>query len=115
MFSRSHVRGIVRSAMVCILALVGGGCGSQAQRSSARGPLVMPFLEGRGAAVLAMYTPPGFRLTGLDESQTVEGIDFNLLLAVFRDGTVVWSDDPSGEGGPYWIGRVDAAEYARIL
>jgi hypothetical protein len=94
------------SHVVAIVLLVAGGCAHRATVSPSPTSQPSTLPPGPVAAVWfdVGYPPPGF--TG--EMQ-------RLIVAVWGDGRVVWSDDRGRGGKPYHEGKVDPPKVEKLL
>ena len=93
----------IPAAVLFLTAFV--GCAHKAAKT--RDPVhVPPLPQGPVAAVWfdVGYPPPGF-----------QGEMRRLIVGVWGDGQVVWSDDRARGGKPYRVGRIEPAKVAKLL
>jgi hypothetical protein len=104
-------------AVTSFLILVVVGCCSQHSASAESQPLALPppTTKPVNAPVAAVWFDVGYPpppKPGEDVSQ----FEFRrLIVGVWSDGTVIWSDDRRTGGKPYYVGRIPPELVTRLL
>ena len=88
-----------RAVVVLLTLLSGHGL------AAAAAPASQPTTAPASPPVAAVwYEPSGTRVLAPGEPLEIH----RLIVGIWSDGTVVWSDDRRTGGKPYWIGRIPA-------